>query len=431
MRVVAALLIAAAVAVGFSVAPGSPRETQVSVHESEWKIVLSTNTVPVGTVVFTVTNDGAELHDFSILGRTTPPLGPGQTATLTVTFTQPGKYEYVSTRDDVDVEMYGTLTVVGSPLATTTATTAKTTTAADSLPLVRVADVPLPDGSSRFDYQSLDPTRGRLYVAHLGAGTIAVVDVRRRKVVGDVHGVPGVHGVIAVPSLGRVFATATDAGKVAVIRGTSVAATAPAGSYPDGLAFDPVHARLFVSDEHGDAEIVVDARRMRALGRVALGGEAGNVQYDPGSRRMLVAVAGREQLVELATKPARIVARRPLPGCKGAHGVHLDPSRRLAFVACEDDARLLVFDLRTHHVTASFVVGDAPDVLDFDPGLRRLYVAAESGVVAVFDERGRTLVKAGQALLAPHAHSVAVDPATHLVYFPLEDGPVLRVLRPG
>jgi hypothetical protein len=35
---------------------------------------------------------------------------------------------------------------------------------------------------------------------------------------------------------------------------------------------------------------------------------------------------------------------------------------------------------------------------------------------------------------APHAHSVAVDPATHRVYLPLEnvDGkPVLRILAPA
>jgi len=33
----------------------------------------------------------------------------------------------------------------------------------------------------------------------------------------------------------------------------------------------------------------------------------------------------------------------------------------------------------------------------------------------------------------PHAHTVAVDPKTHLVYFPLEnvDGrPLLRIMRP-
>jgi hypothetical protein len=61
-------------------------------------------------------------------------------------------------------------------------------------------------------------------------------------------------------------------------------------------------------------------------------------------------------------------------------------------------------------------------VLAFDSSSRRLYVAAETGVVAVFAEHGRGLTKLGQALLAPEAHTVAVDARTHLVYFPLQSG---------
>ena len=80
-------------------------------------------------------------------------------------------------------------------------------------------------------------------------------------------------------------------------------------------------------------------------------------------------------------------------------------------------------------------VGDGPDVLAFDPGLRRLYVSAESGDVAVFQEQGRTLRKLGQAHLAAAAHTVAVDPKTHLVYFPLQSGsngkPQLLIVKPA
>jgi DNA-binding beta-propeller fold protein YncE len=305
---------------------------------------------------------------------------------------------------------------------------------AATLPLRQVADVPLPGGSSRFDYESFDAKRHRLYIAHLGAGTVTVFDVRRRRVVKDVQGVTGAHGVLAVPALGRVYATATDSHQLVALRDTtlSVVARTAAGSFPDGLEYDPVAKRIFVSDKTGDAEVVVD-RRFRVVGRVKLGGEAGNVKYDERARRMLVGVAGREQLVSIDPARLRIVARTPLAGCDGAHGVQIDPARRLAFVACENNARLVVVDLTRHRATQTLSVGDGPDVLALDPSLGRLYVAAESGFVSVFDERGRTLAKRGQALLAPTAHSVAVDPSTHLVYFPLESiggHPVLRIMAP-
>jgi hypothetical protein len=81
-------------------------------------------------------------------------------------------------------------------------------------------------------------------------------------------------------------------------------------------------------------------------------------------------------------------------------------------------------------ITGTASIGGSPDVLAFDTSLRRLYVAAESGDVAVFAERGRTLAKLGQAFLAPEAHAVAVDSSTHLVYFPLQTGPKLQIMKP-
>jgi DNA-binding beta-propeller fold protein YncE len=93
---------------------------------------------------------------------------------------------------------------------------------------------------------------------------------------------------------------------------------------------------------------------------------------------------------------------------------------------------LAVVDLNTMKVLATHPVGKDPDVLAFDPGLKRLYVSAESGNVFVFRENGETLVDEGHISI-PHAHTVSVDSNTHLVYFPLEniDGhPLLRIMEP-
>lgn len=59
-----------------------------------------------------------------------------------------------------------------------------TTVPANAAVLRLVADVPLPGSPSRFDYQSLDPITGRLWIAHMGAGQLVVVDTARRKVLG-------------------------------------------------------------------------------------------------------------------------------------------------------------------------------------------------------------------------------------------------------
>ena len=98
------------------------------------------------------------------------------------------------------------------------------------------------------------------------------------------------------------------------------------------------------------------------------------------------------------------------------------------------NAKLAVFDLEVKKMTAIHSVGADPDVLAFDKGLGRLYVSAESGVIAIFDEHGRNLEKIGEGLFAPNAHSVAVDSRTHRIYFPLQNAggkPVLRIALPS
>jgi len=306
--------------------------------------------------------------------------------------------------------------------------------AGDGLPLRTVANVSLPGPSNRFDYTSIDPTTRRLWIAHMDGGQLLAFDVRRRRVVRTIQA-PGVHGVIAVPRIGRVYASATDDHELLTIdAGTGrVLRHADAGEYPDGLAYDPAVRRVFVSDESGGVEAVFGQGGKR-VGTVELGGEAGNVQYDPGSRRILVDVQTRDEVAVVDPRSLRVVRRVALPGCDHPHGLNVDAPRRLAFVACDGNARLVTLDLHSVRPNGMQSVGSSPDVLAFDPALRRLYVAAESGEVAVFAERGRRLVKLGQAFLADEAHTVAVDPRTHLVYFPLERGssgrPQLRVMAP-
>ena len=303
------------------------------------------------------------------------------------------------------------------------------------VPLRLVADVPLPGPASRFDYQSIDAPHHRLYMAHMGAGEMVVFDMKARRVLATVGDVPRVTGVLAVPAVGNVYASAAGAHQVAVIDDSTLRIVAQVGgiTFPDGIAYAPDAGRVFVSDEVGRRELVIDARTNRAVTRIPLGGEAGNTQYDSVARRILVAVQTRNQLVAIDPRGDSIIARSDLRGADHPHGVYIDAPRRLAFVANEGNATLLVVDLRSMQVTSTYPLSDDPDVLAFDPGLRRLYVASESGVVSVFDESDEGALESKGAYRAPHAHSVAVDPTTHLVYLPLQNvrgRPVLRILAP-
>src|SRR5947208_11954823 len=83
--------------------------------------------------------------------------------------------------------------------------------------LKEVADIPMPGPAVRFDYQSLDVKNGRLYIVHMNADQLVVFDTQKRQVVANLDGFKGVHGVIAVPEIDCVFASATGEHKMAAM----------------------------------------------------------------------------------------------------------------------------------------------------------------------------------------------------------------------
>jgi len=306
------------------------------------------------------------------------------------------------------------------------------------------------------DYQSLDPTTHRLYIAGMGAGKLVVVDVEQNNVAASLNGFPKVTGVLVVPELHKVYASVPGAG---LIPSLSVAlgmvglssgraavvivdastlheiARIPAGVFPDGIAYDREDRRIFVSDELGSAVSVIDGDSNRLIARIALGGEVGNVRYDPITDRVYAPIQSRNELAVIDPANLKLIARRPLRGGKHPHGLAIAPGQAIGYVACDGNDRLLTVALATGKVLDNQPAAHDPDVLAIDPQKRRLYVASESGKLSTFDITDVTRPRSvGDLFVGQDAHSVAVDPENHRLYFPLADvkgKSVLRVLVPA
>src|SRR3989454_3275494 len=158
-------------------------------------------------------------------------------------------------------------------------------------PLRAVADVSLPGSASRFDYQSLEPASGRLFISHMGAGQLVVFDVRAGRVIANLDGFPTVTGVLAVPAERRAYASATGDHAVVVVDDSTfrIVARVPGPRFPDGIAYAPEERRVFVSDESGRRDFVIDATTNSVVAQVELDGEAGNTPYDARSHCVIVA----------------------------------------------------------------------------------------------------------------------------------------------
>ncbi len=310
---------------------------------------------------------------------------------------------------------------------------------AASLPLSILADVDLPGPSTRFDYQEIDAANGRLVIAHMNNASVLFVKIADGSLLKELSGIPTPRGVAVADDVGLTFITSTPGTLVLVDNATLMEKKrVQTGKSPDGVAWDPAHKVVGVSDQGDGAISLIPDSGSGARVQVPLGTETGNVVYDAARAVFwITVVAGSppDKLVAVDPVAAKVTTSIDLPGCDGAHGLRIHPDGQSAFIACEGNDMLARVELGDAHAVSLAATGSGPDVLSIDPGFSWLYVAAESGDLTVFDISKPGVVLLGHDHPGGNSHSVAADPATHRVFFPLTAGPkgtpVLRIMQPA
>jgi DNA-binding beta-propeller fold protein YncE len=284
-------------------------------------------------------------------------------------------------------------------------------------------DLPGPSGK-RFDYLTIDVEDHYLISAHLGADQTYVIDLRTNKVVATVKDTPGAEGVEYGPELKKFYTSNAHDNTIGVVdlKHMKVIKKLKTEAKPDGSAYAAPFYKLYVSDERGKAEAVVDVQKDEIVRTLHFDSETGMPQYDPVSRKVYVNLQDQNIFAVIDPATDRVIGRYPVGRCKGNHGMALDPEHHRAFLSCEENELMTVFDLDKNTAIALLPMPSGPDVIKFDPGLARIYVACYSGAIAVFHEDDPDHYRKLEDFHVQHAvHSLAIDPATHRVYTPEQE----------
>jgi DNA-binding beta-propeller fold protein YncE len=145
-------------------------------------------------------------------------------------------------------------------------------------------------------------------------------------------------------------------------------------------------------------------------------------QYDPIARKVYVNLQDQNIFAVIDPQTDEVVARYSVAKCEGNHGMALDPEHRRAFLACEGNELMTVFDLEKHQPIAFLPLARGPDVVKYDSSLKRVYVACYSGAISVFQEDDANhFRKLEDFPVQKKVHSLAVDNDTHCVYAPEQE----------
>ena len=200
-------------------------------------------------------------------------------------------------------------------------------------PLVLEATIPLGNVAGRLDHMAIDTARRHLFLAELGNGSLAMVDLADRKLLRRVTGL----------------------------------------KEPQGVAYLADADLLAVADGGDGALLFLDPRDLAPLGRLELGSDADNLHVD-GASGHLVAGYGEGALAIIDPKSHAKLADIPL----GSHpeGFQITADGRQAFVNLPDAHRIAAIDLRAGREIASWLLTQLRSNFP-------LAVRSDGGVIAV------------------------------------------------
>jgi len=238
----------------------------------------------------------------------------------------------------------------------------------------------------RFDYLTVDDEDHFLLTAHLGPGIMYVIDMRSNKVVKAIPGLPGITGLEFVPETRKVYTSDWGEEKIGIVDldSMSVLKRLPTEAKPNGSTYAFAFHKMYVANTLGKALTVVDTNKDEIVKVFKFESEVGMPQYDAVARKVYVNLRNTNAVAEIDPATDTVVGRYPVDGCQFNHGMALDSRHHRAFLLCSGNRTFTVFALDTHKAIAHLPMPAGADVVKFDPGLSRIYVACSSGFISVF-----------------------------------------------
>ncbi len=283
-------------------------------------------------------------------------------------------------------------------------------------PSMKVHKIPV-GGEGSWDYLTVDAEGRRLYVSR--NTRIAVVDLDSEKVVGEVTGTPGVHGVAIVRDLNRGFTSngGDDTVTAFDLKTLKEVGKIKVGGRPDAIMYDPVSKHVFTYNHGSNDATAVDPSGMKVAGTVKLEGVPEAAVSD-GKGHVFVNLMDKAQVVEFDAKDFSIKNRFPLTGGQRPTGLALDVKNRRLYSVCGGNAKMFVLDADDGKILATLEIGRGSDGCGFDPSKNLAYSSnGQDGTLTVVGEPtpGQFKVVATIPTQAG-ARTMVLDPTTHKVY---------------
>ena len=281
-------------------------------------------------------------------------------------------------------------------------------------------------GEGRWDYVTIDPKTQLLYVPR--QTHVQIIKAQSGEVIGDLKDTAGVHGVALVPAVNRGFASNGQSNNVTVFDLTTRLAlgTVPAGQKPDAIIYDPASNKvLCFNGKSLDVTVIdpdVDLSKKAAAVNIPLGGAPEFAASDEAGH-VYVNLEDKSSVVALDVKAQKVTATWKIEGGEEPTGLAIDIAHHRLFSGCHNDV-MAVLDTETGKTLATVPIGKGVDACAFDPSTGEAFASCGDGTLTVIKETSPGKFAVTQTVqTARGARTMALDPATHMIYLPTAEFP--------
>ena len=278
-----------------------------------------------------------------------------------------------------------------------------------------------PGGDTGWDLLAYDSGSNRLFVSR--GKHVQVLDGQSGKLIGDITGTEGVHGIAIAPDAGKGFTSNGKTNSVTVfdLPGLKVLKQIPlAGRKPDTILYDPASHHVLVFNGDSNNVSVIDPIKEAEIATIPLPGQPELAAVD-GQGHAYVNLEDKGQVVALDVVHDKVDAVWPLGDCEGPTGLALDAGHHRSFSACQNH-KMVVLDTSSGKVVASLPIGEHPDGAAFDPGLGLVYSPNGEGTLTVIKEQDPDHFSvAATVVTQKSARTIVLDPASHRLFLPVAE----------
>jgi DNA-binding beta-propeller fold protein YncE len=285
--------------------------------------------------------------------------------------------------------------------------------------------VTLKGAAPDWDYVTLDPGQGYLFIGRRGDG-VTVFDVNTQKIVRNIDKSEDANATVLVPEFDRGYTINGD-GTSTVFQLSTLKSIdrIKVGDDADSAFYDPATKQLAFTMGDSKKIAFVDAKTGKIVGELPINSKKLDGTVADGEGNLFMALRDRNLVIRIDAAQRKLTGQWSTAPCEEPTGIAFDKTDRRLFVGCRGrNPVLAVLDSASGKLVTTLEIGHGNDGVIYDSATRKIYTS--NGVDAnlvIYDQISPDTYKLAEApTTRPYARTMALDPKTKKVYLVTAEG---------